>query len=822
MEITGLTTAQAKRKLQEVGPNVLERQRSISVFRLLANQFTSPLIMVLVIAAGLSMLLHEVVDAAVISLAVLMNAVLGFVQEFKAQRALEALSKVLHPEVKVIRDGKHASVLVSELVPGDVVYLEAGDQIPADGVFVGAHQVSINEAVLTGESAPVRKKATDTEYSSAVAPQDPAAVNFGYLGTTCVTGKAEMLVLSTGARTQVGQIAVELSQTKEHLTPLQKKVRNFSYRIGVLVTVLALIVFVLGVSQGWSWQMMYKLSIAIAVSAVPEGLLISLTVILAVGMQRILAKKALVRKLVAAETLGSVTVVCTDKTGTLTEGKLTVSLVSSQHKQQMKQIGMLMNSATDPLEIAVRQWVGAQSPQLKPSSIEDEVVFTAERKSSLKMTSDEVIMIGAPEIVLKHCTLSEHAEFHPRMLAFAQQGYRLVGVAARVRKKTDRTLDVNLPGRLKWVGFFVFSDPIRKDVKRVLKRITAAHIDVKVITGDFAETALAVMEELGMKLHSDQVMLGSEFLTLPLSEIKRKIPKVRLFARTTPQQKLQIVRLLQEAGEVVAMTGDGVNDAPALKQADIGIVVSSASDVSKETADLVLLDDNFKTIVAAIEEGRNIFINIRKVVLFLISNSFAETLMLLGALALHLPLPITALQILWVNLATDGLPAMALTVEPKEKGLLKQPPVSTATQLINRPMAVLIGLISSVSALGISLVIYLVLPESYSLIHKQTVAFTLLAVMSLCVVFSSRKLSEPLWHGLFENLWLWGAVAVGFALQVLVVYHPLFQKVFETVALNLYDWGVIALASVGLLALIEGVKFLLARRFFQSPAAAKT
>jgi Ca2+-transporting ATPase len=810
----GLHTREAHRRLQSHGPNVIDQKEGISPLKLLVEQFLSPLIVILCVATLATLFIGDVVDAAVIFLAVIVNTSLGFFQEFKAQNALRALSQVLSPEASVWRDGHVVSIPIADIVPGDVVVIEAGVQVPADGVFLHTKDLVINEAILTGESIPVKKvsiRPENMDESFMAAPQDPEAQHYCYMGTTCLNGVGTLKVVKTGRQTEVGKIAKELSETRETDTPLQIKLKDFSKRLTFIVIGLAIAVFVFGTARGETPLEMLKLAVAIAVSAIPEGLVISLTVILAIGMQRILKRKALVRKLVAAETLGGITMICTDKTGTLTKGILSVFSVQTKQKRLMEEAGAILNSPTDPLEIAVRQWVEEQAIRKVPKML-DEVPFSAERKFTLKLTEDHVFMVGAPEIVLKHCEKEKQKEIEQEMLIFAKKGYRLVGVAARSVRKSESTLSVNDIGKFEWVGFFVLADQIRKEVAEAFQKLVSANIQVKVITGDHAVTAQAIMEEIGLELKPEEIMLGHEFKTLSLSQLTQKIQAVKLFARTTPDQKLVIVKTLQSLGEVVAMTGDGVNDAPALKQADIGVVVSSASDVSKETADIVLLDDNFVTIVAAVEEGRGIYENLRKVILYLLANSFAETIVVVMSLLFGLPIPITAIQILWVNLATDSLPSMALTIDPKEKNLLKRSPRSPKAELLDGEMKTMIGIISGLTGAFMS-VVYIWLQNDYEINHLRSLMFTMLAMMSLLYLFSSKSLKQPIWRiNIFQNIWLFFAVIVGFLLQLAVLYVPVLRNIFETVPLDLFDWGVILSATTVLLLVIELSKSILMMR----------
>lgn len=802
----GLTSRQARERLRTHGANIIDQKEPISWYRLLLDQFVSPLMILLCISAVVTFFLHDLIDASVIFIAVLVNTLLGFFQEYKAQNALRALSQVLSPEASVWRDGHVVSIPVSEIVPEDLVVIEAGEQIPADGVFVEAKELVMNESILTGESSTVRKKAPDHVTDDYLPlPQDSQAEHYAYMGTTCMNGVGSFRVLATGRKTQVGKIAKELSETKETETPLQQKLASLSKNLTILIIILAIAVFIFGVATGRTPFEMLLLSVAIAVSAIPEGLAISLTMILAIGMQRILKRKALVRKLVAAETLGEITMICTDKTGTLTKGELTVFSVQTigKSKEMMRVAAALLTSPTDPLEISVRKWAEDEAPKGELNLL-DELPFSSEKKYTVKLTDDHALLIGAPEVVLKKCiSAQEKTELERQMLVYARKGYRLLGVGERAVKKGEKSLNAHEIGAFEWTGFFVFSDPVRKEVANSFRLLQEAGIQVKVITGDHAETARAIMQEIGIHIKDEEILLGHEFKTLSASQLTQRIQTTKLFARSTPDQKLVIVKTLQSLGEVVAMTGDGVNDAPALKQSDIGIVVSSASDVSKETADMVLLDDNFATIVAAVEEGRGMFENLRKVILYLLANAFAETIVVICSLIFGWPLPLTAIQILWVNLATDTLPSMALTIDPKEKNLLKRTPRSHSTQLLDRKLIGMIGFISILMGMIITL-IFGWFHTDFSLSHIRTLSFTLLGLLSLSYVFSVRVLHRSVWEeGVRKNKWLIGAVAIGCVLQLAAVYLPPLQSIFGTESLDSFEWLIIGGAILIMVLCVE-------------------
>lgn len=817
MHFSGLSPTEVAAARAEHGANTLEHKEKISPLRVLLSQFLSPLIYILIFAGVLSLVLKEFVDAAIIFLAVGVNTALGFVQEFKAHTALAALSKVLHPITHVWRSGALTTISVEDVVVGDMVRIEAGDQIPADGWVIEEQELRVNEAVLTGESLPVHKKAVGNADQSIVpSPQDALAARMVYMGTSCLQGVAVLRVIAVGQQTQVGKIALDLSTHADVLTPLQLRLRRLARMLAMIVLVVAAGIIAIGVWRDQPLIEMITLAAALSVSAIPEGLLISLTVILSFGMQRILRNKALVRRLLAAETLGSVSTICTDKTGTLTAGRLALSHVYSEDQERMAQVGLTMKSPSDPLEVAILDWARTQRSESEEQLL-DEVPFSSARSFSVKMSDDTVWAVGAPEVIATFLKdPKETRDVTDRVAVYAKQGLRVVAVAHRARQENEQKIVLKKLGRFGFTGFYIFADPVRPGLKKMFQQLHQAGVQVKVITGDHALTAQSVMAEIGLPITQQQVLLGSALRTMDAAELHSKLPNILLFARTAPDQKLQIVKALQSQGEVVAMTGDGVNDAPALKQADIGIVVSSASDVSKSTADMVLLDDNFRTIVTSVEEGRGIYESIRKVVLYLLANSFTETFLIVGSLIFAIPLPISALQVLWINLVTDSFPSIALTLEPKERHLLARPPRKRADPLIDVEVRTLMGMIFVFTGV-VGLALYWWLLPIYELQHLRTLIFSLIAIMSLLYTFSCRSLRTPAWKmPLKDNLWIVLAVGFGLVMQLLVVYVPLFQRAFDTVPLTILDWGIIAGLGTLLLGFVELGKWISVHNISQS------
>src|SRR3989344_2089829 len=615
-EKSGLSFKEAKKRLDQYGLNVLPAKSSPSAFSIFLSQLKNPLVYVLLSAGIVTFFLGDYSDTLFIFFVVLVNSTLGFLQEKKANKALSSLKALVHPMADVIRDGKKLKVDISEIVPGDIVELELGNKVPADGKLLKVNRLYIEEAILTGESVPVEKVEGDEIY----------------MGTIVSAGEALMQVSLTGAQTQMGKIALSIQKPHED-TPLTKQLKNFSSQLTILVIVLTMFVFLVGLLTGRDLVEIFKTSVALAVSSIPEGLLIALTVVLAIGMQRILKKNGLVRNLVSAETLGGVTTICVDKTGTLTYGKLEVVEEYGEIEQVCLQH---FASSDDPIMVAAKKWLSEHSTHFeeigkkfaRECKLVDSIPFTPENRfyASLVEHKDgnkEVYINGAPEHLMEWSTLDNKTQYaiRDRIKKLTKEGKRVIAMAKKdVGEDIKKVNEEVVRGKLEWVGLLVFTDPVRSGVSDAFRQTKGAGIRTILITGDYAETALAVMKELKIEIDEDRVIKGNELEKMKESEVSERLMKLYkeggsaiVFARTRPEQKLKVINALKKNGEVVAMMGDGVNDAPALHRADIGIVVGDATDVAKESADLVLLDSSFETIVETIKEGRGIFDNIRKI-----------------------------------------------------------------------------------------------------------------------------------------------------------------------------------------------------------------
>jgi len=805
LEQKGLTSREAEDRLRKYGHNILPEKSPPSNFYIFLSQLKNPLVYVLVAAGTITLFLNDYSDAVIIFFAVLLNTVLGFFQERRASKALFALRKLIHPEAQVMRNGHKEKIDASDVVPDDLVILNPGDKIPADGKLIEVNKFFVSEATLTGESTSVAKKNSDK----------------AFMGTIVVSGQAMMIVETTGKNTEIGKIAKEIQEPSQD-TPLRVQLKKLSKQLSLLVLGLTTVVFVVGLLKGLEIIDLFTTSVALAVSSIPEGLLVGLTVVLAIGMQRILKRKGLVRNLVSAETLGSVTVICVDKTGTLTEGKMRV--VNAIGKEQdMASQSILANDLDDPLLVAAWEWAGkklgdSKNIRKKHTRI-DSIPFASKNRffASLNKWSEKentLFVNGAPEFLIEWSDLSkrEKEELNQKIKELSSHGKRLVGMARKKMPsdyKEIKTKDVKKD--LEWVGLLAFSDPVRPGVGAAFKKTRAAGVKFLVITGDYPQTAISIMDQLGIPCEDNCVVLGEDVSKLNVDKLATLLAEgdTKLFARTTPEHKLKIVEALKKNGEVVAMMGDGVNDAPALKKADIGIVVGDASDVAKETADLILLDSSFATIVEAIEEGRGIFDNIRKIILYLMSDAFEEIIAVLGTLILGLPLAVTAGQILWINLVSDGFPDLALTIDPKSPDIMKRAPRSSKESIVNtwmKDIILIVSIAGGIVALALFVYFYKTTGE---LSLARSVAFATLGINSLVYVFSIRTLTVPFWkRKLFANKWLNWAVVAGLVLQIAPFLFEFSRNFLGIVSLSVLQWVIVFSASMLMFIMIETAKVL--------------
>jgi Ca2+-transporting ATPase len=794
----GLSSKEAEIRQKQYGLNVLPEKKPPSNFSLLLSQLKNPLIYILLIASFVTIIIGDFADTIIILIAVFINTILGFIQERKATNALYSLKEYIINKAIVIRDGKRISIETKYIVPGDVVILSAGSKIPADGKLITSNRFFVDESLLTGESMPVGKNEKDLVF----------------MGTTVVSGQAVMKVESIGQKTEIGSIALKIQKPQED-TPFQKQMKIFGKQLVVLVGILIAIVFLVGIIYRFSINEIFLTSVALAVSSIPEGLIVSLTVVLAIGMHRILKRKGLVRSLSAAETLGGVTVICIDKTGTLTQGIMKVVDYFGDKKRLAEQV-VVANDLDDPIVVSAFNWGKNNLNSIPKYPRIDSIPFSPKDRFFAALCrhskkSNKLYVNGAPELLVKWSAMSEKGKRKILLQIdnLAKQGKRLVGFAQKdlpISKKSVELSDVK--EGLEWVGLLVFSDPVRLGVKEALQKAKNAGIRVIVITGDYPKTAIYVLSELGIDVEDNRVMTGEYLNKITPEQLSKEVSKVDLFARTTPDQKFMIVNALKKNGEVVAMMGDGVNDAPALQASDIGIAVGEATDVAKESADLVILDSNFSTILAAIEEGRAIFENIRKIILYLMSDAFAEIIIVIFGIILGLPLPLNAAQILWINLVSDGFPNMSLAFDPKRYGIMSEKPRSPSEKIVSRWMVVLIGCVSFVAGIIALLSFFVVYKTTGDVVMARSMAFITLGLNSLVYVFSVRAFMVPFWKSrFFENKWLILSVIAGLLLQIFPFTTQITRDFFGIGKVSLSYWFIAIFLSIFMFFTVEFFKF---------------
>ncbi len=829
----GLSADEVKERRHIFGRGDLPKKMRLSALKIFFGQFKSPLLLLLLAASGVTLFLKDWKDSGVILAAVAANIILGFYQENKAEASLSHLKTYIIERTRVFRDGQEIEEDAAELVPGDIIHLAQGDRVPADCRLIYLNDFVVDEAILTGESLPVNKTTEPSSFKAVLADRKSMVFN----GTLIVQGFANAVVCATGKDTELGKIASFVAASEKETTPLQKAILRFSMKTSIILLALTLLVFFLGLYAGKPILDMFLIAVAIAVAAVPEGLPVALTVILAIGVQRLAKKNGIVRKLLAAETLGNTSIILTDKTGTLTEAKMELSKISvfasdyseeevirlallntdvvvenvREHYSKWRLIGRPLEAAM--VKAAAR--VGILINEVKKKvELLDYLPFTSKNKFSASLTqgaSGDLVMtvFGAPEILLKNSDFPEQRkqELIKEVDKMAYSGERVLGLAVRTFP-ADKEVSLREKSnfeQLHFLGAISFRDPLRLGAKEAIQKVRQAGVRTLIVTGDHRGTAESVAEALGFHVDRDEVIDGAELDSLSDVELKKRLSILQIVARVSPEGKLRIAKAFKELGEVVAMTGDGINDAASLKEADIGIAMGSGTDVAKDVSDLVLLDDNFSTIVAAIEEGRRILENIRKVIVYLFSSLFGELILIGGAIIAGLDLPLTAIQILFVNFIADTFPALALAFEDhgdylghkrRKKGL----------SLFDKEMAFLTLLIGApTSAIYFALYYYLV-QHGFDIAIVKTSMFATFASSSLFVIFSVSSLRRSVFtYNPFHNPLLLGGVVLGLGSVGLVLNMPPLQKILGTVSLPpIWIVGVIGMCLFNLLAIEAG------------------
>ena len=887
---TGLPAREIGPRLEKFGKNELVERAGKSPWKILLDQLVGIMTIVLIIASVISFFLGDIEDTLVILAIVVINTILGFTQEYRAERAMAALKKMAVPHVKVKREGRVQEILARDLVPGDLVLLEAGNLVPADGRLVESVNLRIQEAVLTGESEPV-EKITEPLAREHLTVGDQR--NRGFMGTIVTYGRGSLLVTQTGMQTELGRIAELLQGVREEPTPMQRRLEKLAKTLALGAFGIVVLVFVLGVIRGEELRILLLTAISMAVAAIPEGLPTVVTIGLALGAQAMLRRNALIRKLAAVESLGSVTVICSDKTGTLTENRMTVTLLDvANNELDLKEevtnfsprvrrdevnrgiikhpaVGMLLvagalcndavleedvehpgeySSVGDPTEGALV--IAAARADLWKDQLEKlmprvgELPFDSDRKrmttvhrlpertavpeletlfaSDPHATGQVFIAFtkGAVDSMLEissHVMVGGHLEaidsqWEERIRKannnLAQKGMRVLGVAYQLRSRGEAdAADEPVEQDLVFVGMAAMIDPARPEVYDAVRTAKAAGVRPIMITGDHPLTALSIAADLDIS-RSGKVVTGQELARMDLPTLSQVVKETSVFARVSPEHKLKIVEALQSNGEVVAMTGDGVNDAPALKKADIGVGMGiTGTDVTKESSHMVLLDDNFATIVAAVREGRRIYDNIRKFIKYTLGSNIGEIIVMLAAPFFGMPLPLMPLQILWVNLVTDGLPGLALTVEKAEKNVMNRPPYHPKEGVFTHGLGrstLITGFVLGFISLGVAYWAWDTGQEAW-----RTMAFTTLTLAQMGNVFALRTGQESVFKsGLFSNRLLVGAILLTVGLQAMVVYVPFLQHIFETQALTATQFGITVVASVLVFFVVELEKWI--------------
>lgn len=809
--IKGLSEKEAKQRLDKFGDNNFRKKKDLSIPKLALKQLMSPLIFILIGAVVLTGILQEWLNMSVIVGAILINAGLGLYREYQAENTLEKLETYIKDRSRVIRNGNEQEIESSLLVPGDIIKLSYGSRVPADARLISVNNLKVDEAILTGESVPETKMLEIISESTIMADR----TNMVYAGTLVVEGFATAVIVETGSKTEIGKIAEIVSSTNRVATPIQKGISQLSWYIFILTMFIVIAIFILGIFRGEEIFHMLILAAAVAVGAVPESLPIALTVILSVGAERIASKKGIVRKLAAAETLGSTTLIMTDKTGTLTKADMklvgvdtfdflkkenysesNITHLSEKQKRilqlALQNINVVIQNPNDheknwkftghPFEVNIAKASALHNIPLREILTEESFLhlpFNSSNKFSVSKKNHSYVIMGAPDILLKRSNVDK--DTYLKILSWIQEasisGKRLIAIGTlsvgEIKEVTPESI-VNIS----FEGILSFFDPVREEVPLALENIKAHGVKVIIMTGDLKGTAISVAKSLGWSVAEDEVLTGEDIRSMTDVQLIEVIKGIKIFARVTPEDKLRIGNLYRSLGEIVAMTGDGVNDAPALKSMDIGISLGSGSDVAQSAADLVLLDDNFQTISMAIDEGRRILANIRKAFIYLMSNALDEVFVIGGSLIFNIALPLTALQIIWVNLFTGSLPALAFAYDENlDKGMGKK---LSKKELLTPEVKILsfgLGILSSVL---VFLLYYLLLYFNVDIKIARSVFFVCFSIYVLVIAFSFRSLYKPIFsYNPFSNKKLNIAILIGIALLIATMSFPFMRNLFD-------------------------------------------
>jgi Ca2+-transporting ATPase len=853
----GLSIESASQRLGEAGPNRLTQAKTQGPLARFLLQFYQPLVLILLAATAVTLLLKEWVDAAVIFAVILANAIIGFLQESKALKAIEALARAMTSSALALRSAERVRVPAEELVPGDVVFLQSGDKVPADLRLFECRELRIDESALTGESLPVHKESPPLEEGTVLADRR----NMAYSSTLVIHGTGRGVVVATGDRSEIGRINQMIATAEVIATPLTRKIKHFGEVLLYVILALCVVTFLAGFLHGHSWVDMFMAAVALAVSAIPEGLPAALTITLAIGVARMAKRNAIIRKLPAVETLGSTTVICSDKTGTLTQNQMTVTelfagaarytvsgvgyapegeiladpgapgaganralrelLIAGAlcNDSQLKQTGQGYRAEGDPTEAALL--AAAAKAGIRPEELEerlprmDVIPFESARQYMATLHDPgegrpKVLYVkGSVESICMDCSVrlgpdgepevGDPGEIHRQAEKMAAAGLRVLAFARRqMPPETGRLAHEDLREGMQFLGLQGMIDPPRPEAQAAVRNCQQAGVLVKMITGDHAGTAAAIGRQLGLcggscAMHSTEVITGRELAALPDDRLEDTAEHTAVFARVTPEQKLRLVEALQRRRHVVAMTGDGVNDAPALKRADIGVAMGiNGTEVSKEAADMILTDDNFATIEAAVEEGRGVFDNLTKFITWTLPTNGGESLALIVAIFFGLDLPVLPLQILWINMTTAVLLGLMLAFEPKEPGIMDRPPRQSQAPILTSTLVFRITLVSILLMVGAFGLFELEMERGGNAELARTLAVNLFVFGETAYLFNCRSLTRPIFElGFFSNRWFWGGILVMTALQLVYTYSPLFNRLFGSHPMGALDWAAV-------------------------------
>ena len=818
----GLTKEEIQARKQKYGPNKLEEKKKETLIVKFFKQFNDFMIIILIIASALSAAIsyfqgeHDYVDSIIIIGIVIFNALMGVIQEAKAEKSIEALKEMTPPKAKVIRDGKIQDINAEELIPGDIIELEAGIYVPADCRLIESHNLKIEESSLTGETEPVLKNA------DMIAKKDIALgdmLNMAFMASIVVNGHGKAVVTETGMNTKVGKIANMIMENETPETPIQKKLAQVGKILGIVCLAICILIFLIGMVKQIDPIEMFMTSVGLAVAAIPEGLPAIVTIMLSIGVSKMAKNNSIIRKLPAVETLGCSKVICSDKTGTLTQNKMTVVEIKSRDKLIASKLATMCTDSNityengkteingEPTENALVQ-NGLKYNLNKVELYREmprvgEIPFDSTRKMMTTIhkmsTGYLVITKGAPDILLNKCnlTVGEKRSIESQNQQMAERALRVIAVASKKISTMPSNEEMKfLEDGLDFVGLIGMIDPPREGVKDAVKTCKRAGIKTVMITGDHIATAKAIAKELGILEKHDKAITGKELDNIPQDKLVKEIKDYSVFARVTPEHKVRIVKAWQEAGNVVAMTGDGVNDSPALKNADIGIAMGkNGTDVAKNASDMILADDNFVTIVKAVKQGRNIYDNIKKAIHFLIATNIGEIVTIFMGLIMGLKSPLLAIQLLWINLVTDSLPAIAIGLEPPEKDIMQRPPVDSRKGIFAD------GLWNKIIVEGImlgmlTLIAFSIGNKYYGLDVGRTMAFVSLGVLELVHSFNIKSEESIFKIGIMENKYLIGSFVLGTVVQTIVVIIPALAEIFKLVPLNQTQWIITIIISL--------------------------